>query len=689
MTDIQKPDMSKQWANSGNKTPPADSLINSGWLAGQIPLESDFNYIDARQDQGLAYVLQKGIAEWDNSTEYQANKSYVQYGGKVYKCIQTGTNKQPDTQSAYWRDEKGILPSHTISSFISTGVEDGVLIIFSGINNPADGGGGLFRYSFSSTSTADGMNVFAPTGGGRLHRVETASVDVRGAGAVADGVADNTTAIGRVYSTGTDVELANGVYKVLNSSAFPDISNSVEPVNVVAGSKTQITGTIVPGSWGSIPCLGHTQGNTYNLIHYNYRFAKPNVAIEDPGAAGVYPFGLATDIVECVPGTSFRGNANASFQHVVGKSGVNAQIGSINMLTRLDAGFLGDGNGTEIDVDNFAANRKGLGALVTGIGDKVCEAGVKVTRGDITSPWYYGIQVQRAKYGLYVDLTDEPGAINGVFVKGLSQDLLKLTPKDDLNPSNTVLSGTNADGSVTRWKISKTGSWAGMGNVKATGDVSADTSSLGVQIGTVSTPVGESAVACIMSDAGAYGGFKHLIVQPRTSAGDAGDFIVRAGAVTPTEQFRVEAGGTVRPGTDNSQALGDAGYRWSVVYAGTGTINTSDARAKQQVRDLSDAEVAVAARCKKLLKAFKFNDAVELKGDDARIHFGVMAQDVAAAFEAEGLDANDYALFCYDEWEASPEVIDEKGTVVVPAREAGNRYGIRYDQLLAFIIAAL
>lgn len=147
--------------------------------------------------------------------------------------------------------------------------------------------------------------------------------------------------------------------------------------------------------------------------------------------------------------------------------------------------------------------------------------------------------------------------------------------------------------------------------------------------------------------------------------------------------------GYVAPNTDNTQPLGLSNLRWSVVYAGTGTINTSDARAKQQVRDLSDAERAVAVRCKGLIKAFKFNDAVEAKGDGARIHFGVMAQDVAAAFDAEGLNAADYALFCYDEWDATPAVLDDEGAVVTPAREAGNRYGVRYEQLLAFIITAL
>lgn len=120
MADIQKPDMSKQWASSGDKTAPADSLIASGWNSGDIPTNTDFNFIDARQDQGLAYMLQKGIPEWDASTEYQANKSFVQYNGKLYKSLQTGVNKQPDTQTTFWSDI--LATATTITSILRCNV---------------------------------------------------------------------------------------------------------------------------------------------------------------------------------------------------------------------------------------------------------------------------------------------------------------------------------------------------------------------------------------------------------------------------------------------------------------------------------------------------------------------------------------------------------------------------------------
>jgi hypothetical protein len=140
---------------------------------------------------------------------------------------------------------------------------------------------------------------------------------------------------------------------------------------------------------------------------------------------------------------------------------------------------------------------------------------------------------------------------------------------------------------------------------------------------------------------------------------------------------------------DNVASCGTAGQRWTQVYAATGSISTSDAREKQQIRELSDQEHGVAVRLKALLRTFKFNDAVAAKGEAARIHFGIIAQDVKSAFEAEGLVAEDYAVLCYDEWDEQSEIKDEEGNVSQAYRPAGNRYGVRYDELLALIISAL
>ena len=128
---------------------------------------------------------------------------------------------------------------------------------------------------------------------------------------------------------------------------------------------------------------------------------------------------------------------------------------------------------------------------------------------------------------------------------------------------------------------------------------------------------------------------------------------------------------------DNAMDLGGASVRWDDVYATNGTIQTSDANEKQDIDVLSDAEQRVAVAAKGLLRKFRWKSAVEEKGDDARIHFGIIAQDLQAAFEAEGLDAGDYAMFIHSTW-TDEETGEEK-----------SRMGVRYSELLAFIIGAM
>lgn len=135
-------------------------------------------------------------------------------------------------------------------------------------------------------------------------------------------------------------------------------------------------------------------------------------------------------------------------------------------------------------------------------------------------------------------------------------------------------------------------------------------------------------------------------------------------------------GAGVRPTTDNGANCGESGKRWSVVYAVNGTIQTSDRNEKQDIEALTAAELRVGVRLKALVRKFRFRDAVQAKGDAARIHIGVIAQDVEAAFKAEGLDPDRYGVFCKD----------------VIARDDGTtfeRRGVRYDQVFALVLAAL
>ena len=146
--------------------------------------------------------------------------------------------------------------------------------------------------------------------------------------------------------------------------------------------------------------------------------------------------------------------------------------------------------------------------------------------------------------------------------------------------------------------------------------------------------------------------------------------------------------------TDATCDLGASFARFKLGRFSSGTTTSSDRNEKRDIEELTAAELRVAARCKPLLRKFRLNEAYETKGDDARIHFGIIAQDLDDAFTAEGLDAHRYAMFMEDTWydigdgTAYPTLED------VPEDDRANavqktRLGVRYEQLLAFIIAAL
>lgn len=161
---------------------------------------------------------------------------------------------------------------------------------------------------------------------------------------------------------------------------------------------------------------------------------------------------------------------------------------------------------------------------------------------------------------------------------------------------------------------------------------------------------------------------------------------------------------------DNAIDLGSAAGRFDDIFATNGTIQTSDQNEKQQIASLTSAEITAAKAISKLFKTFKWNDKVEAKGDAARTHTGVIAQDVQQAMTDAGLDAGDYAFFISTTWwETQTEVpaveADEENGIEAKdaytrtdtydtAEEAPagaterTRLGIRYPELLAFVGAA-
>lgn len=157
-------------------------------------------------------------------------------------------------------------------------------------------------------------------------------------------------------------------------------------------------------------------------------------------------------------------------------------------------------------------------------------------------------------------------------------------------------------------------------------------------------------------------------------------------------------GANFGPGEDNQRSCGFAPNRWTQVFAVTDAISTSDQNEKQSIEAYPDAVLDAWGDVQ--FRQFLFNDAVKKKGNAARIHAGVIAQQVVQVFKDKGLDASHYGLLCYDEWPDeyenvevmdAPAVLDESGNEVTPAQvhtekrlvtKAGRRYGIRYSEAL-------
>ncbi|WP_327059517.1 tail fiber domain-containing protein [Leclercia sp. LSNIH1] len=175
---------------------------------------------------------------------------------------------------------------------------------------------------------------------------------------------------------------------------------------------------------------------------------------------------------------------------------------------------------------------------------------------------------------------------------------------------------------------------------------------------------------------------------------------------------------TLTPNQTNAYTLGSASNAWAGGTTQTAFTVLSDGRAKGEPLMLargyssdditSDERVMEDNSADKMLDAwsevdlvqYQLLDRIEAKGEDgARWHFGIIAQRAVEAFARHGLDAHRFAFLCYDEWDAEyePEVLTreifnevteeweleqyETGKMIC-IREAGDRYGIRYEEAL-------
>ena len=139
---------------------------------------------------------------------------------------------------------------------------------------------------------------------------------------------------------------------------------------------------------------------------------------------------------------------------------------------------------------------------------------------------------------------------------------------------------------------------------------------------------------------------------------------------------------------DNFVDIGASSARFDDIFATNTSITDSDENKKQNIAPLTSAEINAATAISKLFKTFKWKDKVVEKGSNARIHTGVIAQQVQTAMSDVGLDASKYAFWCSDTyWEKDNFTYNTEEEAPKDASKI-TRLSLRYVELLAFIGAA-
>jgi hypothetical protein len=166
-----------------------------------------------------------------------------------------------------------------------------------------------------------------------------------------------------------------------------------------------------------------------------------------------------------------------------------------------------------------------------------------------------------------------------------------------------------------------------------------------------------------------------------TSGGDVGMAFI-------DEQVRPVNGGT-GANADDTYDLGNSAVRWRDIYTNGAVTTSSDQNEKQDIASLTAKELKVATKLSALFKTYRWKDRVVEKGDKARTHSGIIAQDIQSAFSAEGLDASKYGMFISNTWwEKDNVTYNTKEEAPSDANEK-TRLAVRYTELFSFIFSSI
>ena len=561
-----------------------------------------------------------------------------------------------------------------------------------GYYSAGDGGGNSFYWDSTSTATDNAGTVIKPTavsGAGRWLAVDTATVLAEQFGAYADGnIHSDTTYLQAAINTGTNVELSNGkTYYAQGLTMTTDrqvlfcnglcriVKNANGVILTASGVDQQLQNIGFRGDAATPIFTGdnvNATGTGFTMLNCGSRWAYGRAVKSTKSYTRIIG---TCDIYQTADATG------AGYDIELGASGQVALYCHVSgtISTQATGGILCVETGT-ISVDNCQIGKFTAQIGTNGAGNTTPRLSNCRVNGEVSIAQSNGT------------FTGNQFSHNFTFEAGSSLNTLDLS--NVWSVGSVITNNGNANNYIAK-NVSTGSTYDIRLGDDASGMKTVYTSSGGIlfpntiTMGNAKSIILKDSTGSTSSSSLSLSASNVLTLLSNHASGTIN--IYSATGVNTyaggTMKNQTTSAGTFRPASDNVYQLGDSGQRWSVVYAGTGTINTSDERLKQQISD--DLAPELKAWAKVNFCKYKFNDAVEKKGNGARWHIGVIAQQIKDAFESEGLDPFAYGILCYDEWDAEEEVLDDSGTVINNKREAGNRYGVRYEEALILECAYL
>lgn len=539
-----------------------------------------------------------------------------------------GTTNDPVTGDNLNTFEQTCDLASQLRAFIGTA---GSQVFIRGLTAVGDGGQGVFYWVGTGALVDNGVTVIVPPGtaaGGWLRAtygdaLQTVRV-VTAAGGVTVSPSDGLIVIRKTVAATTTVTLpttpalgeTHGIKDGSGNATAYNITVSAGGTNLIDGATTYVMPTNYQETWLTWDGSRWNIGPAYNsppLLTFLYITASPSISFapttNPPTTLGTVVVQAATastttreflvSIGLSIGTGSTAAGANRDKVALFVGADVVAGAGdawAINPVITMESGS-GTGNvqGIELDFNNLNADR----------GNAVAGAG-------LSAPIAVGFSITGASVFLSTSAMLISGPGTAIWNRGITiaNNSVSQSSFQDLGSSAISL---DIYGSHTYGLDTRNGAFSG-GPVR-----------IGNSVFMVARNAADSADLPLLGIDSA----NNVIIG---GAGVAGNFIYAS----------------LFPATDNTYSLGGPANRYTVVYATTGTINTSAEHYKKSIAPLPDGMIDVMLGVR--MRQYQWIDGGGHPGK--RIHFGVLAGDIKTGVSDKlGIDFAGYVKNDDDTWE--------------------------------------